>query len=76
MLRRIGTANEEIVEILLSKNRVLSALRFARQTLALESISARKFLEAAQNTQDANIFYGGIITLITTIRSYILLIRN
>nr|CAG4641510.1 EOG090X028B [Eurycercus lamellatus] len=58
MLKRIANANEEIVEILLSKNKVLPALRFARETMPVESISARKFLEAAQNSQDASVFYG------------------
>ena len=78
MLKRIANANEEIVEILLSKNKVLSALRylnkncfpisqctiigsvyrFARDTIPVESISARKFLEAAQNSQDPSVFYG------------------
>nr|CAG4646864.1 EOG090X028B [Megafenestra aurita] len=58
MLKRISNANEEIVEILLSKNKVLSALRFARDTIPVESISARKFLEAAQNSQDPVVFYG------------------
>ncbi|XP_032780972.2 regulator of MON1-CCZ1 complex [Daphnia magna] len=58
MLKRISNANEEIVEILLSKNKVLSALRFARDMIPIESISARKFLEAAQNSQDPSVFYG------------------
>nr|CAG4638295.1 EOG090X028B [Cyclestheria hislopi] len=58
MLKRISTANEEIIEILLSKNKVLSALRFARETIPIEYISARKFLESAQNTKDPIIFYG------------------
>nr|CAG4642348.1 EOG090X028B [Evadne anonyx] len=58
MLKRIGTANEEIIEILLSKNKVMSALRFARDALSVENISARKFLEAAQTSQVPEIFYG------------------
>nr|CAG4649144.1 EOG090X028B [Scapholeberis mucronata] len=58
MLKRISTANEEIVEILLTKNKVLFALRFARDTIPIDSISARKFLEAAQNSQDPAVFYG------------------
>lgn len=32
--------------------------RFARDTIPVESISARKFLEAAQNSQDPSVFYG------------------
>lgn len=33
MLKRIGTANEEIIEILLSKNKVMSALRYFSYTM-------------------------------------------
>lgn len=32
--------------------------RFARDMIPIESISARKFLEAAQNSQDPSVFYG------------------
>ena len=35
MLKRILTANEEIVEILLSKSKILTALRFARRFIIL-----------------------------------------
>ncbi|CAB3369225.1 Hypothetical predicted protein [Cloeon dipterum] len=57
MLKRLGTANEEIVEVLLSKKQILDALRFIRGNGTVEQASARKFLEAARNTGDDNIFY-------------------
>lgn len=57
MLKRLGTANEEIVEVLLSKNQLLPALRFVRGIGAQDTISARKFLEAAFNTGDKMTFY-------------------
>ena len=49
MLKRLGTANDEIVEVLLSNQQVLAALRFVRSIGQIDQISARKFLEAAQN---------------------------
>jgi len=57
MLKRLGTANEEIVEVLLSKDQLLPALRFVRSIGAQDTISARKFLEAAANTKDDMTFY-------------------
>jgi len=57
MLKRLGTANEEIVEVLLSKNQLLPALRFVRGIGAQDTISARKFLEAASNTKDKMTFF-------------------
>lgn len=57
MLKRLGTANEEIVEVLLSKNQLLPALRFVRGIGAQDTISARKFLEAASNTNDKMTFF-------------------
>lgn len=43
MLKRLSTANDEIVEVLLSKQQVLGALRFIRSigTSALPSLSKR-----------------------------------
>lgn len=57
MLKRIGTANEEIIEVLLSQRRVLSAIRFVQNTGSTDAISARKFLEAAKNQGDPIVFY-------------------
>ncbi|KAK7791013.1 hypothetical protein R5R35_007906 [Gryllus longicercus] len=57
MLRRLSTANEEIIEVLLSKQQILPALRFVRSTGSVDQVSARKFLEAAKATEDPTIFY-------------------
>ncbi|CAN8011155.1 unnamed protein product [Ixodes pacificus] len=57
MLKRLGTANEEIVEVLLSQHKVLSAIRFVQNTGGTDAISARKFLEAAKSHDDDTVFY-------------------
>lgn len=57
MLKRLSTANEEIIEVLLSKQQILPALRFVRSIGAVDQVSARKFLEAAKSAEDSTIFY-------------------
>ncbi|KAG9332148.1 hypothetical protein JZ751_015776 [Albula glossodonta] len=57
MLKRLSTANDEIVEVLLSKQQVLGALRFIRSVGGHDNISARKFLDAARQTKDQMLFY-------------------
>ncbi|KAM6089086.1 regulator of MON1-CCZ1 complex isoform 2-T2 [Chlamydotis macqueenii] len=57
MLKRLSTANDEIVEVLLSKHQVLAALRFIRGIGGHDSISARKFLDAAKQAEDDMLFY-------------------
>ncbi|KAK7492946.1 hypothetical protein BaRGS_00015893 [Batillaria attramentaria] len=57
MLKRLQTANEEIIEVLLSKHQLLPALRFIRSVGIVDMVSSRKFLEAAQNTEDDLLFY-------------------
>ncbi|KAJ3611884.1 hypothetical protein NHX12_021897 [Muraenolepis orangiensis] len=57
MLKRLSTANDEIVEVLLSKQQVLGALRFIRSVGSHDNVSARKFLDAAQQTGDHMLFY-------------------
>lgn len=57
MLKRLNTANEEIIEVLLSKRQLLPALRYVRATGAEDSISPRKFLEVASNPEDSMLFY-------------------
>ncbi|XP_035954024.2 regulator of MON1-CCZ1 complex isoform X2 [Halichoerus grypus] len=54
---RLSTANDEIVEVLLSKHQVLAALRFIRGIGGHDNISARKFLDAAKQTEDNMLFY-------------------
>ncbi|XP_077126475.1 regulator of MON1-CCZ1 complex [Ranitomeya variabilis] len=57
MLKRLSTANDEIVEVLLSKYQVLAALRFVRSIGGHDGASARKFLDAAKQTSDDMLFY-------------------
>ncbi|KAJ7404491.1 hypothetical protein WISP_145511 [Willisornis vidua] len=56
-VQRLSTANDEIVEVLLSKHQVLAALRFIRGIGGHDSISARKFLDAAKQAEDDMLFY-------------------
>ncbi|KAL0117987.1 hypothetical protein PUN28_008988 [Cardiocondyla obscurior] len=57
MLKRLGNAHEEIIEVLLSKGHILAALRYVRSAGMADQISARKFLEAAKATDDATLFH-------------------
>ena len=57
MLKRLGTGNEEIIEVLLSKGLVLSALRFAQSHGLSDSLTPRRALEIAKDLNDPLIFY-------------------
>eukprot|EP00035_Acanthoeca_spectabilis_P040134 m.67480 g.67480 ORF g.67480 m.67480 type:complete len:663 (+) comp9868_c2_seq1:515-2503(+) len=59
MLKRLATANEEIVDVLVGKDQLLLALRFLRSLgpEAVATVSPRRFLEAAYNTGDSSLFY-------------------
>eukprot|EP00063_Salmo_salar_P061943 XP_014036778.1 PREDICTED: uncharacterized protein C18orf8-like isoform X2 [Salmo salar] len=57
MLKRLSTANDEIVEVLLSRQQVLGALRFIRSVGGHDNIPARKFLDVARQTADQMLFY-------------------
>jgi hypothetical protein len=57
MLKRLGTANEEIVDVLLSKELILSALRFAIQMGLADELNAAKFLETAKESNDLAVYY-------------------
>lgn len=57
MLKRLQNSNEEIVEVLLSKKKILQALSFIRSCGAVDSLSAQKYLAAAKQTRDPSIFY-------------------
>lgn len=61
MFKRLGDANEEIFDVLLSKKQLLAALRFIRSIGpgAVASVSARRFLEAAFDSGDDVLFYTG-----------------
>lgn len=57
MFKRLSTADGEIIDILLSRGQLLSALRYVRATEKVDSVSARQFLEAAANEDDRSTFY-------------------
>lgn len=56
MLSKIK-ANEIIIEVLLGQGKVVDALRLAMSLPDGETISARKYLEAAQKTKDDLVFH-------------------
>ncbi|XP_075224083.1 regulator of MON1-CCZ1 complex protein bulli [Lycorma delicatula] len=60
MLQRLPDASEEIIEVLLSKQQILPALRFLSH-MGLEKnsrdLSARKFLELAHTAKNDSLFY-------------------
>lgn len=51
------TANEEIIEVLLSQYQLTRALRFIQNHANIDSISARKFLDVAFSSGDTKLFY-------------------
>ncbi|XP_058803853.1 regulator of MON1-CCZ1 complex [Phymastichus coffea] len=57
MLKRLGNAHEEIIEVLLSKGHILPALRYIRSVGKADQVCARKFLEAAKAADDPTLFY-------------------
>ena len=57
MFKRLSTADSEIIDILLSRGQLLSALRYVRATDKVDGVSARQFLEAAANEDNRSIFY-------------------
>ena len=57
MFKRLGTADSEIIDILVSRGLILSALRFVKSSDKVDTISARQILEAAANEGDKTLFY-------------------
>ncbi|KAF0295090.1 Regulator of MON1-CCZ1 complex [Amphibalanus amphitrite] len=57
MLKRLGNANEEIIEVMLARNDVTAALRYARANEMVSGLSARKILDVAMNSGDPDLFY-------------------
>ena len=57
MFKRLGTADADIIEILISRGQLLSALRFVKVSEKVDTVSARIFLEAAANEDDKMLFY-------------------
>ena len=57
MLKRLSTASDSIIEVLLSKKQLLTAIRFIQSVGLVDQVSARKFLEAARATDCPMTFY-------------------
>ncbi|XP_064472705.1 regulator of MON1-CCZ1 complex-like [Ornithodoros turicata] len=57
MLKRLGSTEEEIVEVLLSQGKVLSAIRFVQASGNVDAMSARKYLDVAKNQCEPAVFY-------------------
>jgi hypothetical protein len=60
MFRRLNIAYEDMIDVYLSVNShvsVLRALRFVQKEDALDSVSARKFLEVAKNSLNDKTFF-------------------
>ena len=57
MFKRLSTADSEIIDILLSRGELLTALRYVKATGKVDTVSARQFLEAAVNEDDKMLFY-------------------
>ena len=57
MFKRLSTADGEIIDILLSRGQILTALRYVKAMEKVDSISARQFLDAAANEGDRMLFY-------------------
>ena len=57
MFKRLSTADSEIIDILLSRGQILSAVRYVKAMDKVDSVSARQFLEAAANEDDKMLFY-------------------
>ena len=57
MFKRLAIADGELVDILLSRGQILTALRYIKATERIDTVPARQFLEAAANEGDTMLFY-------------------
>eukprot|EP00092_Neocalanus_flemingeri_P012398 GFUD01013366.1.p1 GENE.GFUD01013366.1~~GFUD01013366.1.p1 ORF type:complete len:648 (+),score=195.80 GFUD01013366.1:551-2494(+) len=57
MMTRLGTATEEMIEIFLAEGKLVSALSLVKANGLVDTVSARKFLEAAEKTEDRMLFF-------------------
>jgi len=57
MMTRLGTATEEIIEIYLANAQLIPALNLIKSHGLTDTMSARKFLEAASANDDSIVFY-------------------
>lgn len=56
-MTRLGTATEEIIEIYLANAQLIPALNLIKSHGLTDTMSARKFLEAASANDDSIVFY-------------------
>jgi len=57
MMKRLGNANEEIIDILLQKEDLISALKYLQISDTIDAAAPRKFLDSALHTNDDMVFY-------------------
>lgn len=57
MFKRLAIADGELIDILLSRGQILTALRYIKATERIDTVTAKQFLEAAANEDDAMLFY-------------------
>lgn len=57
MFKRLSTADSDIIDILLSRGQLLTALRYVKATHKVDTVSARQFLETAESENDKMLFY-------------------
>ena len=57
MLKRLATASDSIIEVLLSKKQLLTAVRFIQCVGLVDQVSARKFLDVARSTDCPMTFF-------------------
>ena len=57
MFKRLSTADGEIIDILLSRGQILTALRYVKAMDKVDSVSARQFLDAAANEGDRMLYF-------------------
>jgi len=57
MMARLGTATDEMIEIFLSEGKLISALNLVKAQGLVDTVSARKFLEAAERGGDKTVFF-------------------
>ena len=57
MLSRLSTANEEIVDVLLSQNQLMRALNYLESNGNVDTVSARQFFARALEIGNSKLFY-------------------
>ena len=57
MFKRLAIADGELIDILLSRGQILTALRYIKAAERIDTVPAKQFLEAAANEDDTMLFY-------------------